>query len=60
MSNGQPGIRTLGTVTGHELGHAWGFMQGIGNDNLNNRQALDLENKVRTPKNPNAPTRTEH
>lgn len=60
MSNGLPAIQTFGTNTGHELGHAWGFMQGIGNEDLNNRQALNLENKVRTLKNPNAPTRQEH
>lgn len=60
MSNGLPGRRDVGTVTGHELGHAWAHMRGIGNPNLDNKEALDLENKVRQVKNPNAPTRTRH
>jgi len=60
MSNGLPGRRTVGTVTGHELGHGWAHMRGIGNPDLDNRESLDLENKVRRLKNPNAPTRTKH
>jgi hypothetical protein len=54
----------LGTVTGHEAGHAQYLMQvgrnGAANEQDSNKAALDLENAVRKARDPRAPVRTRH
>lgn len=56
MSNGKPGMLNQNILLGHEaLGHGFDPL-GPASD----RKAVDLENKVRTLTNPQAPQRKQH
>lgn len=60
-STGKPLDVTTEDVLGHELGHARARMTGATpRSQADNDSAVRLENKVRTLRNPNAPTRTQH
>jgi len=60
-STGKPLDVTTEDVLGHELGHARARMTGAKpRSQSDNDSAVRLENKVRTLRNPNAPTRTQH
>ena len=61
MSNWWFGERDQNTVLGHELGHMLYRMKSSNyNESSDNKSAVELENKVRVLKNPNAATRTRH
>ena len=61
MENLRPGRRDVGTVLGHELGHARALMTGqpMGSAE-SDKAALRLENKVRVLRGPHYSQRTEH
>ncbi|MGH9910780.1 MAG: hypothetical protein ACRD32_09080, partial [Nitrososphaerales archaeon] len=61
MESAAPGIRDLGVVIGHELGHARALMTGaaLGSE-ISNNAALRLENKVRALKGPSYSQRESH
>jgi RHS repeat-associated protein len=63
MSDHRYGEVTPETALGHELGHALYMMKhphGQGTKAGSDESAIDLESKVRTLKDPKAPTRTGH
>ena len=69
MSNGRRGEVNSGIIAFHELGHqmyqlqhpiaSW-FDDKFNGHGQSNKQAVDLENKVRQTQHPNGPIRTEH
>jgi RHS repeat-associated protein len=66
MSDWRPGTKDVGIVTGHEFGHAFGFMaeklMGFPKPKEGPTEwpAIQLENRVRENKDPGGPKRTAH
>jgi RHS repeat-associated protein len=59
MENGKPAEANPLFTLFHELGHAWGVMQGHSNPQIL-QDALNLESKVRKVQDPKAASRTVH